>query len=315
MAICLITGVAGFIGSSVANRLLLEGYNVIGIDSFTDYYSIALKKKNLNELLKSKSFKFYELDLTQSDIKKLLLNVEYVFHFAGQPGIRDGFGKNFTYYLNRNILATQMLLESVKDISIKKFIFASSSSVYGQQKAVEVSEFEHPKPISLYGTSKLMAENVCKIYLEKFGVPVIILRFFTVYGPKQRPDMAINKMIQSVLYQKKFSIYGNGNQTRDFTFINDIVDACILSIKSNVKGETFNIGSGKNITLNDTLNKIQNIVSQEIDVEYVAKEFGEGENTLANISKAKTLLHYSPKWNIDYGLEEEINWIKMQLGK
>lgn len=315
MAICFITGVAGFIGSSVANRLLLGGYNVIGIDSFTDYYSVIQKRNNLNELLKNKSFKFYELDLTKSDIKKLLTDVEYIFHFAAQPGIRNGFGENFNHYLNRNILATQMLLEAAKSISLKKFVFASSSSVYGQQTAIEVNELDYPKPISLYGTSKLMSENICRIYFENFGIPVIMLRLFTVYGPRQRPDMAFNKIIQSILNHKKFFVYGSGNQTRDFTFINDIVDACILSAKSNLEGEIFNIGSGRNITLNNTLNIIQNIFCKNLDIEYISKEIGEGENTLANISKAKTLLNYSPEWNIWEGIEEEINWIKTQVRK
>jgi len=310
MSLCFVTGVAGFIGSSIAERLLSDGYSVIGIDSFTNYYSIAQKKINLNQLQKNKEFSFYELDLVKSDFAKLLTNVEYVFHFAAQPGVRDGFGENFIYYLNSNILATQKLLEAVKYLPLKKFVFASSSSIYGQHSSKEVSEDAIPQPISLYGTSKHMAENICRIYFANYQVPTIILRLFTVYGPRQRPDMAFNKFFSSILNNEKVVIFGNGNQTRDFTFINDVVDANILALKSNAVGEVFNIGSGSSITLNDSLKILQNISGQNFNIEYITKEIGEGEHTLADISKAKSILNYSPKWDLHDGLKEELHWLK-----
>lgn len=310
--LCFVTGVAGFVGSSVAERLLAEEFSVIGVDSFTDYYSIAQKKRNLSQLLKNKAFAFYELDLVKSDFTRLLTDVEYVFHFAAQPGVRDGFGKNFIHYLNINILATQKLLEAVKHIPLKKFVFASSSSIYGQHSSEEVSEDAVPQPISLYGTSKHMAENICRIYFTNYQVPTIIFRLFTVYGPRQRPDMAFNKIFSSIMNNEKVVIFGNGNQTRDFTFINDVVDATILALKSNAVGEVFNIGSGSSITLNDSLKILQNISGQNFNIEYFPKELGEGEHTLANISKAKTILNYSPKWNLRDGLIEEFHWLQTQ---
>ncbi|PKP35437.1 MAG: UDP-glucose 4-epimerase [Bacteroidetes bacterium HGW-Bacteroidetes-17] len=310
MSLCFVTGVAGFIGSSVAERLLSEGFSVIGIDSFTNYYSIAQKKSNLNQLQKNKEFSFYELDLVKSDFAKLLTKVEYVFHFAAQPGVRDGFGENFIHYLNSNILATQKLLEAVKNLPVKKFVFASSSSIYGQYSSKEVSEDAVPQPISLYGSSKHMAENICRIYFANYHVPTIIFRLFTVYGPRQRPDMSFNKFFSSILNNKKVVVFGNGNQTRDFTYINDVVDANILALKSNAVGEVFNIGSGSSITLKDSLKILQNISGQNFNIEYIPKELGEGEHTLANISKAKTILNYSPKWNLHDGLTEEFHWLK-----
>ena len=202
------------------------------------------------------------------------------------------------------------MLEAVKHIKLKKFVFASSSSIYGQQSANEVTEDTIPQPISLYGTSKHMAENVCRIYYTNYHIPMIILRFFTVYGPRQRPDMAFNKFFRSILNDEKVTIFGNGNQTRDFTFIDDVVDANILALKSNAVGEIFNIGSGSNITLNDSLKIIQNILGRNFNIEYIAREVGDGEHTFANILKAREILNYSPKWNLYDGLMEEFRWLK-----
>ncbi len=310
MSLCFVTGAAGFIGSSIVERLLSLGFRVIGIDAFTNYYSISQKKMNLRILLKNNAFRFYELDLVKTDLTKLLIDVEYVFHFAAQPGVRDGFGDNFVHYLNNNILATQKLLEAVKSIPLKKFIFASSSSIYGQNSVLGISEDLTPKPISLYGTSKQMSENICRIYFENFGVPLITFRLFTVYGPKQRPDMAFYKFFSSILNKENIVIFGNGTQTRDFTYIDDVVDAIILALSSNATGEIFNIGSGNSITLNDSLKIIQNISGQNFNINYIKKEIGDGEHTLANISKAKDMLNYSPKWNLYEGLTEEFNWLK-----
>lgn len=313
MSLCLITGVAGFIGSSVAERLLSEGFNVIGIDSFTNYYSISQKRHNLSQLLKNESFSFFELDLVKSDLTKLLTDVEYVFHYAAQPGVRAGFGDNFIHYINRNIFATQHLLEAVKDSPIKKFVFASSSSIYGQHFSTNISEDDTAIPISLYGASKHMSENICRIYFENYKVPTLILRLFTVYGPRQRPDMAFNKFFHSILNNQKVVIFGNGNQTRDFTYIDDVVDANILAMKSNAVGEVFNIGSGTSISINDSLNILQYISGRSLEIEYITKEMGEGEHTLANISKAKSILKYSPQWNLQNGLAEEYLWLQKKV--
>jgi nucleoside-diphosphate-sugar epimerase len=313
MSKCLVTGVAGFIGSSLAERLLLEHFDVIGIDNFTDFYSIQQKRKNLSQLLKWKTFSFYEEDIIFTDFKKLMINVEYVFHFAAHPGVRNGFGENFIQYLKNNIYATQKILEASKDINLKKFIFASSSSVYGQNTQIPISENSITQPMSIYATSKLMTENICNIYLENFGIPITIFRLFTVYGPKQRPDMALYKFICSTLRNDKVIIFGDGNQTRDFTFIDDVVNANILALQSNSNGETFNIGSSISTSINNSLQIIENLTNKRINIEFIQKEIGDVEHTLSDISKAKKNLNYSPKWSINDGIEAEIDYLRYNL--
>ena len=211
----LVTGCAGFIGSNLTDRLLDLGCEVIGIDCFTDYYSRTIKEANLSNALKDSNFKLREDDILHT---YKFPEVDYVFHLAAQAGVRASWGKSFEIYTKNNIEATQKLLEYYKDINIKKFVYSSSSSVYGDAK-LPMKEDSLLKPISPYGASKLAAEHLCYLYWKNYNVPTVSLRYFTVYGPRQRPYMAIHKFINSILNDEQIAIFGNGEQTRDFTFV------------------------------------------------------------------------------------------------
>ena len=264
----LVTGCAGFIGSHLTERLLKNGSEVIGIDCYTDYYSKEIKENNLLDALKSDKFKFLEKNLLEMDEYP---DVDIVFHMAAQAGVGDSWGKNFSTYTTNNIEVTQKLLEFYKDLDIKKFIYSSSSSVYGDAK-LPMNEESVLKPVSPYGVSKLAGENLCYLYWKNYSVPTISLRYFSVYGPRQRPDMAINKFVKSILNKEKITIYGNGEQTRDFTYIRDIIDAIILSHHSHLTGEIFNAGGGSRISVNQLIKKIEEITGEKAVLEQLNKQ-------------------------------------------
>ncbi|MCK4648265.1 NAD-dependent epimerase/dehydratase family protein, partial [bacterium] len=222
----LVTGVAGFIGSHLAEGLLKLDCEVKGIDSFTDYYSRKIKENNLKNLKENKNFFFQEGDLLELDLEKVLEGIDYLFHEAAQPGVRKSWGKNFEHYIRNNITVTQRLLEEAKGLHLKKVVLASSSSVYGESP-LPTKEDNVLRPISPYGVTKLASENLGYLYYKSFKVPIIILRYFTVYGPGQRPDMAFHRFIKATLNNEEITIYGDGNQTRDFTYVSDAVEATI----------------------------------------------------------------------------------------
>lgn len=310
MSRCLVTGVAGFIGSSVAARLIKDGHQVTGIDCLTDYYSIVQKKHNLKDLLPKKDFIFYESDLMTADLKEILRDIEYVFHFAAHAGVRDGFGRNFELYVRNNILIIKRLLDACKDIQLKKFVYASSSSIYGQQSNTPTKEDAQPKPISLYGATKLTCENICDIYCKTFGIPIITLRFFSVYGPRQRPDMAFHKFLKAIIHGDTIVINGDGKQSRDFTFIEDIVDMNMLAMQSPLWDEVFNVGRGKTITIEETIDLMRSITKAAMKVEYLSHEAGDVANTLSDTLRAVTRLGYDPKWDLADGIALQYEWLK-----
>jgi len=307
---CLVTGAAGFIGSSLSEKLIELEHQVVGIDCFTDYYSRELKEKNLENPLKNKNFNFIEGDLLRIDLKKLLKDMDVIFHQAAQAGVRASWGTNFEIYTKNNILATQMLLEAAKEMSLKKFIFASSSSVYGNTKNLPTKEEGLLHPVSPYGVSKLAAENLCMLYYTNYKVPVICLRYFTVYGPRQRPDMAFNKFIKAILKDQEIIVYGDGSQTRDFTYISDAVEANILAMKKNAVGEIFNIGGGSNIALSEVIKQIEEIIGKKAKIKYEQKQKGDVIHTAADISKAKKHLNFYPKVDLKEGLSKEVEWLR-----
>lgn len=311
MSIVLVTGCAGFIGSHLSEKLLEQGYQVKGIDSFLDYYPRKLKENNLKNLFQDKNFSFIEGDILKVNLTTLLEGVEYIFHEAAQAGVRASWGKTFEIYTQSNILSTQMLLESAKELpQLRKFVYASSSSVYGDTNILPLCEDSMPKPLSPYGVSKLAGEHLCYLYFKNFGVPTVSLRYFTVYGPRQRPDMAFHKFISAILQNKKIQVYGDGNQTRDFTFIADIVEATIAAAQINGVGEVFNIGGGEHISLIQVINLIGEIVGRRVNIEYTQTQHGDVLHTWANISKAQKILHYHPQVSLQEGLKEEIEWLK-----
>ena len=309
MSKCLVTGVAGFIGSHLAERLIREGHEVIGADCFTDYYPRIYKERNLELLLRDRRFNFYEANLIDMDLVRLLEDVDYVFHEAAQAGVRASWGDNFQIYTENNVLATQRLLEAAKEVKLRKFIYASSSSVYGDAETFPTSEEVKPKPISPYGVTKLAGEHLCHLYWKNFGVPVVILRYFTVYGPRQRPDMAFHKFIKAILNGEEIVVYGDGNQSRDFTFVDDVVEANILAMDADAVGEVFNIGGGSRVTVNQTIEMLKKTIGNSVEVKYIRAQKGDVKHTAADITNAKEVLGYNPKVKLDEGLFQEVNWL------
>ena len=300
----LVTGCAGFIGSHLVDRLLELGYEVIGIDCITDYYPRGIKEANISNALKNKNFKLIEEDILNMNE---FPEVDYVFHLAAQAGVRASWGKSFEIYTRNNIEATQRLLEFYKDGEIKKFVYASSSSVYGDAE-LPMREDCLLKPVSPYGVTKLAGENLCYLYYKNYGVPVISLRYFTVYGPRQRPDMAIHKFVKAILNNEKITIYGNGTQTRDFTYVDDAVEANILVAESDIVGEVFNIGGGSRISVSELIKLIEDTVGKKANIKYVEKQKGDVRDTLADVSKAEAKLNWNPKVNINKGLKRFVEW-------
>jgi UDP-glucose 4-epimerase len=306
----LVTGVAGFIGSHLAERLISEGYEVIGVDCFTDYYARSIKEQNLKELLKEPGFTFLEENLLETDLRKILIGVDCIFHQAAQAGVRASWGEEFEIYTSLNVLATQRLLEACKDSKIGRFVYASSSSVYGDSEELPLREGSLLKPISPYGVTKLAGEHLCCSYWKNYQIPVISLRYFTVYGPRQRPDMAFHKFIRAILNGEQIEIYGDGKQTRDFTFISDAVSGNILAMNSDAEGEVFNIGGGSRVLLNEVLDSIQKIAGKTAEIVYRDVQKGDVRHTLADTSKAKKYLGYNPMIDLETGLAEQWKWLK-----
>ena len=302
MPTVLVTGCAGFIGSHLVERLLEGDNRVIGIDCFTDYYSRTLKRANIARALARHEFTLIEKDII--DMRSFPA-VDYVFHMAAQPGVRASWGSNFEIYLRNNVEVTQNLLEFYKKKQIKKFIYSSSSSVYGDAP-LPMTEDSLLQPVSPYGVTKLAAEHLCYLYWKNYNVPTISLRYFTVYGPRQRPDMAIHRFIKAVLSDEAVTVYGEGTQTRDFTFINDVLEALSLAAKTELCGEAFNIGGGSQISINELIGRIEGITGKKAQVSRVVKQHGDVRDTRADISKAWTMLGWKPHWDIERGLAEYV---------
>ncbi len=307
---CLVTGVAGFIGSHLAERLLQEGYEVIGVDCFTDFYPRWVKERNLTPFQAHPRFQLVEVDLAEAPLASLLDGVEVIFHLAAQAGVRTSWGKNFYDYLRHNIQVTQQLLEAVLENPVEKFIYASSSSVYGLCPSFPMRETSPTQPISPYGVTKLAAEQLGYLYFKNYGLPIVSLRFFTVYGPRQRPDMAFHKFFLALLQEKELTIYGDGHQTRDFTFVSDIIEAQLLAWKRGRPGEVYNIGGGHQKELNLVLPLMEEIAGRKAKLRWVEPQKGDVRQTLAEIKKAREELGYAPQANLEEGLRLEWEWIK-----
>ncbi|MCD6454113.1 MAG: GDP-mannose 4,6-dehydratase [Candidatus Aminicenantes bacterium] len=304
-----VTGAAGFIGSILCERLLKEGWKIIGVDCFRDYYSIEIKKKNIANCLRSSNFTLIEEDISISSLD-FIKEGDFIFHLAAQPGVRKSWGSEFQYYINDNIVSTQRLLEKVKKIKISKFIFASSSSVYGQSKSFPLREDSLTLPFSPYGVTKLAGENLAILYHGNFGVPVVSLRFFTVFGRRQRPDMAFHKAMKSIITGEEFTVYGDGTQVRDFTHVDDTIEGIILAAERGKPGHIYNLGSEREITLVEALNIIEKVTGKRIKIRKMQWAKGDVSKTLASIEKARKELGYGPKKTMEEGIEEEWNWIK-----
>ena len=305
-----ITGVAGFIGSHLAESLLEQGHDVTGIDCFADYYPRAVKEANLRTALAHPRFQFLEADLYDMDIESALRGADYVFHQAAQPGVRGSWGTTFEIYVRQNILSTQRLLEAAKEIPLEKFVYASSSSVYGDAESPATSETAPLQPLSPYGVTKLAAENLCHSYALNFGIPVVSLRYFSVYGPRQRPDMGFHRFIRAVLERQPVTVFGDGSQARDFTFVEDVVRANLLAIRTPFRNEVFNISGGVATTVNEALRLIGELTGLEPVLRYAEPLKGEARRTGADLSKARSLLGYQPVHTLREGLKSQIEWLR-----
>ena len=308
----LVTGAAGFVGSTLARRLLADGHDVVGVDSVNDYYDRQLKRTNLGRLM-SPGFHFVEADLNTVDLRSLLAETEVVFHLAGQPGVRSSWGSEFDRYVTDNVRATQRLLEAALDADgLRRFVFASSSSVYGDAERYPTEETDRPQPVSPYGVTKLAAEHLCTLYARNHGVPTVSLRFFTVYGPRQRPDMAFTRFCQAVRDGREIEVYGTGEQVRDFTFVDDVVEANLqvgtADIDAVPAGSVFNVAGGSSTTVNEVLSLLEEISGRAVRVVRGAPVLGDVLRTGGSTEALSKATGWMPRVDLREGLEEQYRW-------
>lgn len=311
----LVTGAAGFIGSHLCEHLLRKGHHVIGVDGFIGTTPSELKVRNLRKVKGYRHFQSAKTDLLKAEWDQILNGVEAVFHLAGMPGVRSSWGKDFKDYIDHNILVTQRLLEACRNLRLKKFIYVSTSSVYGEMSG-RTTENNSTFPLSPYGVSKLTGEYLCRVYQTAYEMPIVILRYFTVYGPRQRPDMAFHRFIRSLLLEEPIPIYGDGKQTRDFTFVNDCVEgtASVLSAEDTI-GETINIGGKERASVLDVIGILERITEKKAVLEFHHKQRGEPKHTWADITKASRLLNYKPKVPLEIGLAKEVEDLSELYGR
>jgi len=308
MANVLITGAAGFIGSHLAQGCLDRGYNVLGVDSFTSYYEPELKRANVAQMDEHPAWSFLEGDLVDLDLDSVLDGIEIVFHLAAQPGVRMSWGQTFGAYIDGNVTALQRLLEASRSAALERFVFASSSSVYGDADRLPTNEETPLKPISPYGATKALGEHLCRLYHRSHALPIVMLRYFTVYGPRQRPDMAFNKLIRAALEHEDIIIYGDGGQTRDFTFVRDAVDGTIAAAADGHPGAVYNLGGGARTSMNDVLEMIAALTGEDLNVRRIDAQAGDARDTAADTSRARTQLGFAPSRSLYEGLSEQVAW-------
>jgi nucleoside-diphosphate-sugar epimerase len=307
----LVTGVAGFIGSHLAERLIDLKHDVLGIDRFTDYYPRPLKEKNLARLRDEARFTLAEVDLATADLAPALDGVEIVFHLAAQAGVRASWGERFETYLHDNVLATQRLLEAAKVRGeARKIIYSSSSSVYGQTHEMPMREGSATAPYSPYGVTKLSGEHLCDLYRTNFGLSTVALRYFTVYGPRQRPDMGFHRFIEAIRRGEAIPLYGDGEQTRDFTFVADAVEANVLAMAAG--SGVINIGGGSRVTVNQVLRTLGEVAG-EVRIEQRPEQAGDVRHTWADTTRAREVLGYAPRVSLTDGLTAQVEWQRQTL--
>lgn len=302
----LVTGAAGFVGSHLCDALLAAGHEVRGIDCFLAYYGRDIKERNLEAARGHDAFELHEADLVSHDLEPLLDGVDWVFHQAAQAGVRASWGDDFRIYSDNNVYATQRLLEACKNAAgLRRFVYASSSSVYGDSEDLPVRESSPKRPVSPYGVTKLAAEHLAWLYWKNHGVPTVSLRYFTVYGPRQRPDMAFHRFISAAFEDGTVSLYGDGTQSRDFTYVSDIVQANMAAaviVMDDVAGCTFNLGGGSRTTVNDVLDTIGRLTGRPVKVERREVQKGDVRHTAADTSAARAVLGFAPQVDLEEGL-------------
>jgi UDP-glucose 4-epimerase len=305
----LVTGAAGFIGSRLTARLLDGGHDVVGLDCFTPYYPREAKEEHLSLLRDHPAFRFEEADLRTARLESLL-EADVAFHLAAQPGVRRSWGASFPEYAEHNVLATQRLLEACRAAGTGRLVFASSSSVYGEAEAHPTPEDARCRPVSPYGVTKLAAEHLVEAYAATFGVQAVALRYFTVYGPGQRPDMAFHRFITAILDGAPIEIYGDGEQTRDVTFVDDAVEATAAAADAPAAAGPINVGGGSRVSVNEAVRILADATGREPALEHRPGAAGDVRHTSAELTRARNLLGYRPKVGLEEGLRREVEWLE-----
>jgi UDP-glucose 4-epimerase len=315
-----VTGAAGFIGSHLVDRLLADGCDVVGVDSFEDYYPRPYKEANLVGARSSDRFSLVTDNLLalasgdgardgESQLVRLFADADCVVHLAAQAGVRASWGRSFRIYTENNVLATQLVLEASRTAGVPKLVYASSSSVYGDTDQLPMREDANCRPVSPYGVTKLAGEQLCRLYFRNHGVPTVSLRFFTVYGPRQRPDMAFHIFLRALLEGRPLEIYGEGNQTRDFTFVSDIVEGIVLAMQGR-DGAVYNLGGGSRVTLLEAIRTLESASGCKAQVKGESVQAGDVKHTWADLSLATDELGYAPQVLLDEGLRREAEWLR-----
>lgn len=304
----LVTGAAGFIGSHLTEACLARGWEVVAVDSLTTYYSPASKVSNAASFDRHRRCTYIEQDVLDLDLASILAGTDIVFHLAAQAGVRASWGQTFDVYTQLNVTVLQRLLEAARHArTLQKFVFVSSSSVYGDAEALPTTEDQILRPLSPYGATKALGEHLSYLYFRNYALPVVMLRYFSVYGPRQRPDMAFHRAIDAGLGEREFVLFGDGHQTRDFTFVSDIVEGTITAGLQAVDGQSYNLGGGGRVSMLEVLE----VIRQELgglEVRHDVGQRGDARDTAADISRAGEDLGYAPAWDLARGLQEQVAW-------
>lgn len=309
----LVTGAAGFIGSQLVESLLGSGHEVDAIDSFSDYYSASLKRANIAAALEHPQLNLVDADLNDLELEPYVVEADVVYHLAGQPGVRASWGDEFNVYLSQNVLATQRLLEAAKAAGDARVVFASSSSVYGQAERFPTREDDRPRPLSPYGVTKLAAEHLCDLYHTAFGVKTVCLRYFTIFGPRQRPDMAFNRFIAAALADRPLTIIGDGGQARDFTYVGDAVAGTIAAGEQGTPGSIYNISGGCRATVLEVVETLERLLERPLRREHLDPVPGDPRRTGADTSRARAELGFDPRVSLEEGLARQLEHAKASL--
>jgi UDP-glucose 4-epimerase len=308
-----VTGCAGFIGSHLCEALLDRGDDVLGVDCFSDYYPRSLKEANVAALRGRGRFRLVEADLAAVDLEPLVAGRSCVYHLAAQAGVRASWGAQFETYVQHNVRATQKLLEALKERAGCRLVFASSSSVYGKSQPLPTPEDVILRPNSPYGATKVTGEHLCALYRENWGLDYVALRYFTVYGPRQRPDMGFHKFIRAILEDRPLDVFGDGSQSRDCTYVADIVAATIQAGDAGTRSQVFNVGGGSRRPLTDILGILESVLGRRARVRHGAVERGDVPHTHADISRSREEFGYNPRTSVEEGLERQARWLEATL--
>jgi UDP-glucose 4-epimerase len=309
----LITGAAGFIGSSLVDACLARGWEVVAVDSLTSYYEESLKRRNLEEARADPRCTVLEQDIVELDVAALAQDVRHVFHLAAQPGVRASWGESFDVYTHANITATQHLLEGLKGGSVEKVVFASSSSVYGDAERFPTPEDVILRPVSPYGATKALGEHLVHLYWRNYAVPGVTVRYFTVYGPRQRPDMAFNRLARAALTGSEFPLYGDGGQRRDFTFVEDAVAGTLAAAEHGHVGGVYNLGGGSAASMADAIGLVEELTGRDVALQRRPVQRGDVRVTGADTTRARRDLGFDPRHTLRDGLMAELEWLQHEL--